>query len=1571
MAVARAILICTVRDHPEQDNNRTTSTTTLFIDCHNMSSTRTSRGGEMIRTQRIRRTERNNRAVVTMNSQQQTQQLGSNNTDTDTDIDLEHHVPVLVPTHEVDDGNDGGSVVCRRRSNNNHNSAYRWTRIRRQQQSQRLTSSLLQSCRYNWNIILFHHWGVLLMLALVASLHYGEHVEQAEAFSLNLNVNPFLPHNTHSRRARTTNNGARSVLLRGLPLPSSSVTPLFLFRQHNEDAPTSGADFSIATPNNNYRDTSSPSVSLQLPEPQPLPLLLSTNSVPPFKLPLTLLLIDNYDSYTYNLYQHLCQMVDRVIVVPNDIVDLAYKSHSHIHVEKKDNDDDEKQQQEVQDYQATWERVQDYLKENHASSSSSSSSSLHVHIDGIIVSPGPGSPMVSKDVGICAAAILANPFLPVLGVCLGHQLLAHLYPGASVTYASEPMHGRISQVQTTVNSMMDQNSNNHEDDVTEMQSAAQQVLFQSLGDSFNVTRYHSLSVQLDDDALSSSSSSSPKVVPLAYTSTMSLSCSKSEECMALAIRHRPHLGVQFHPESVGTTYGKHMLWNWCHFVQQHNKSQSQSQSVPLPPYKKAFTWDNTVIASSNVANVELPSLMMPQVAAPEQERAKVQINSNSVADDQDETETTTTPFQSSASATTSKYQILIQKLDDILTIPLSSSASSGGTTTSTAAGAATTLLTSQEIHQGLYGQHDCSFWLDSSSSSSDMANNARFSIVGAMDMDRGGVIDALKQETTTMTSTTYSSSSNTIQHSGALSHMVEYFGAAINPSTSKKNDNDSSDSDKHVRVLRPDGSTSQYNNVDILSFLQQSLFPQQCCSTGSRSSSSSVPAPLVTEDEILFVDDNHGDSGNLLNTKERRTGSGSVDEDELPFSYRGGYVGFLGYEVRHDSTRLLLAENTDDENNEKRRNAGGDGGGAVPYCEINRHTQETEQSSSSLHSSSNDNIKINSNNNTSNNIPDAAFVFADRSLVCDHATGSVYLLAYADNANNNNKSSRDFHADEAEENASPNPGHGLHPTGDSRESVLQWMTQMRQALRELQEEKEAQRGRSEQEATATADNSHLDPPSSSTSTRTHTFPIPPFLPTLVPRRSKDTYLNDIAQCHEYIRQGESYELCLTNHFELDTVMKRSELELELDSIQENAQDATSNVGTSTTSSTDASPLSPSLRVDPYDIYKELRTANPAPFAAFLRLDPNRRLLMQQRQARSTSTSSAGEVTAKSEHDHEHTHNSSTNIGTSMALCSSSPERFLSLGQGGVLESKPIKGTAKRGSTPEEDLVLSQELQQSEKNQAENLMIVDLVRNDFGRICEVGSVHVPAGKLCAIESYATVHQLVSTVRGTLLQRQDVAYNGNGSGKDGAGADADGTAKAADATTTTTAIDALVAAFPGGSMTGAPKKRTLDLLEHLEQGAPRGPYSGCVGFISPTNVMDMNIVIRTAVVTPSKRVGTGSSSGTSGCGAADEDQGMKILVGAGGAITYLSELEEEYNEMLLKTRVVDQAVTTVLHRAWEKAQLQQRRQASNNDPQRTTTTGSSFITTEDGAAATEKVVASPFVDGHPSSRATHKA
>jgi para-aminobenzoate synthetase len=350
--------------------------------------------------------------------------------------------------------------------------------------------------------------------------------------------------------------------------------------------------------------------------------------------------------------------------------------------------------------------------------------------------------------------------------------------------------------------------------------------------------------------------------------------------------------------------------------------------------------------------------------------------------------------------------------------------------------------------------------------------------------------------------------------------------------------------------------------------------------------------------------------------------------------------------------------------------------------------------------------------------PDAGFIFADRLIALDQETGATYLVAVVDST------------------AALTGAHVPTVAHDPVREAEAWFSTIEHRL------------------------AHLPRPAAVPS-----YDDAPEVQ-FTPRHDREAYVRDIAKCLNEIRDGESYEICLTTQF-------CSELDL-----------------------------------DPVLFYRLLRRINPAPYCSYLRF---------------------GDV----------------------AIASSSPERFMRVDRARWAESRPIKGTRRRDDNDELDIQLKRDLQTSEKDRAENLMIVDLVRNDLGQCCEVGTVSVPS--LMAVETYATVHQLVSTVRGHLKPQVQ-------------------------------AIDVIRAAFPGGSMTGAPKRRTMQIIDGLEGGA-RGVYSGAIGFFALNGTADLSIVIRTAVLTPGR-----------------------ITVGAGGAIVAMSDPNEEWAEVMLKTQPLRRAAAT---------------------------------------------------------------
>ena len=263
--------------------------------------------------------------------------------------------------------------------------------------------------------------------------------------------------------------------------------------------------------------------------------------------------------------------------------------------------------------------------------------------------------------------------------------------------------------------------------------------------------------------------------------------------------------------------------------------------------------------------------------------------------------------------------------------------------------------------------------------------------------------------------------------------------------------------------------------------------------------------------------------------------------------------------------------------------------------------------------------------------------------------------------------------------------------------------------------------------------------------------------------SHEGYLEAVATAREYICAGDIFEVNLSQRIEVD------------------------------------------LTITPYELYKRLRSINPAPFANYFNFD-------------------------------------------GVSIVGTSPERFLKV-RGDRVETRPIKGTRPRGKTPEEDRALAESLLASVKDRAENIMIVDLERNDIGRVCRYGTVKVT--ELAILETYPTVFHLTSTVVGQLSEGKN-------------------------------RIDLLKATFPGGSITGAPKVRAMEIIDELEP-TRRSVYTGSLGYLSFGGDMDLDIVIRTIIV-----------------------KDGRAYFQVGGAIVYDSEPESEYIETLDKGKALIQAL-----------------------------------------------------------------
>ncbi|KAI8060368.1 ADC synthase [Gongronella butleri] len=500
-------------------------------------------------------------------------------------------------------------------------------------------------------------------------------------------------------------------------------------------------------------------------------------------------------------------------------------------------------------------------------------------------------------------------------------------------------------------------------------------------------------------------------------------------------------------------------------------------------------------------------------------------------------------------------------------------------------------------------------------------------------------------------------------------------------------------------------------------------------------------------------------TGNVSMHVLSRGGDGLDDASDVSrFAFQGGLVGYFGYEMKRESME----------------------GYATPdaqQCQCDQHNGNNERVDGHSCCACVDE-------------PDAAFHFVDRFWVFDHAARRSYVCALT--SDDPNASALAFAA--ATELQQP------FLAVPSAEDARQWLNSSNQAILQTLQAQHRRR--------LADDYVHLTPASSTCTTPIPsaagggaTMALPPQLADLLaPDTQHQDYLQSIQQAVDAIKEGESYEICLTTRFRL--------------AIDDHT---------------------------PRDLWKmytrHLRKNNPAPFSAMIQFNDD------------------------------------------FCLLSSSPERFLKV-EKGIAEMKPIKGTAARclqcvcdhtdapcdfGLQCEQRQLIEDErrkqcLWEDVKERAENLMIVDLIRNDLAQVCDPASVQVP--KLMFVESYEKVHHLVSTVRGSLLPNVH-------------------------------SVDALKKCFPPGSMTGAPKLRSVQLLDELEHQKPRGVYSGCLGYISLTGDMDFNVVIRTAV-------------------AANDTihQRVNLSVGGGGAITFLSDPEQEWKETLLKTKSVAPSVKEYL-------------------------------------------------------------
>ncbi|KAL3682963.1 hypothetical protein R1sor_000985 [Riccia sorocarpa] len=915
------------------------------------------------------------------------------------------------------------------------------------------------------------------------------------------------------------------------------------------------------------------------------------------------LILDNYDSYTYNLYQ-LLSVINGVapVVLKNDAI--------------------------------TWEELRHLLYEKRA-------------FDNVVISPGPGSPTRPSDIGVCLQLLKECSDIPILGVCLGHQALGAVH-GAKVVHAPEPVHGRLSEIQHSghplfLNIPSGRNSG------------------------FEVVRYHSLVVDastLTEDLIPTAWTSPSKdcisvsdgfngsvaatSVDSHVTSRRNGSIYKSESfgensgnvgsdesftatsndsrqnSVLMGISHRswPHHGVQFHPESVATAYGKQILENFRNITVQFWKKQSRK---PVSLDRRFHTLQSFVDIgpiSSRDANQQALREGLSLVSCEAKTSYEVK-NSTGISSIQLQG-----TLEGNRDSTLKKCES-----SEILRVHWKK-----------LPGCAARVGGSKSLFCNLYGNQavEDTFWLDSSTRDQ---GRARFSFMGGK--------------------------------GGSLWQRFTYrIGCpAID--------------DKLPGVLRIENAAGQVKET----VLQEGFLKL-----------------LNKELELRFCPEE--------------------DYAALPFDFCGGFVGYLGYELKVECG-----------------------------AEANAHRSS---------------------------MPDAAMFLADQMVVVDHVNDDIYVLALYQEGSTREFSTASFLdkvglLDEkivtvcgVEDTEKMSRVTSVLRTNDAHSKSLEEVSGCEIKGRTLKETGRIAaeiwvekivgkiKGLSQQSLDGDERMHHLNLVSKIKRKDININPV------FVADKSRAAYIKDVKKCQELIKDGQTYEVCLTTQ-----LRKRFTSD------------------------------------DRLGLYLTLREINPAPYAAWMQFGKN-----------------------------------------GPFICSSSPERFLRLDRRGVLEAKPIKGTVARGNTPEEDEVLKSSLQNSEKDQAENLMIVDLLRNDLGRVCKPGSVHVPS--LMAVESYSTVHTMVSTVKG--VKRDDV-----------------------------TPVDCVKAAFPGGSMTGAPKLRTMEIIDSLESSA-RGIYSGTIGYFAFNSTFDLNIVIRTLVI--------------------HQDEAS---LGAGGAVIALSDPAAEYEEMVLKTKAPSKAIS----------------------------------------------------------------
>ncbi|KAF8821853.1 p-aminobenzoic acid synthase [Cardiosporidium cionae] len=1138
------------------------------------------------------------------------------------------------------------------------------------------------------------------------------------------------------------------------------------------------------------------------------------------------LLIDNYDSYTYNLYQYLATINDsHPIVIFND----SFKK---------------------------WKDVE----------------SAYPNISNVVISPGPGSPEKPGDFGVCLDCILTAS-VPILGVCLGHQGISFAYGGQNggilcstayvsllnganlavarfitaciecrevVVNAPEVMHGRTSNVCFS-----------HECE-----------LFDGISQNTIVMRYHSLLVPRKTTCIASLRSLCLITFSCQFSlpACLKISCwtnDSYQHIMGLQHESRPLYGVQFHPESICTVEGYKLLQNFKRITESW---WMHANPTPLRELPIHLPLD---VIPSQQANVS-PTISSSHEAVEELQLMEVNI--------------VKVCFRSSIEEYLQEHTLLKNTQKDTLygepmdmeSIPVDSA----------------TLFSS------LFREYPISFWLDSSSHNNALLADTRYD-------ERRGRFSYLGNA--------YGPLSEIITYYGKnrLRRCHPRCASSLRDLKIHKSN------DSHAKAYDTyDGgfSANIEESIDIFDWLKKYLswFSVELPEARSSSSSSSKQFSRLRFCEwTASVTAAFESNTTLKSSTSHPTVGGIVSSPILiskdsthcnaPFDFVGGFTGFFGYETGEDTAAKRTIRKVQPEGTSK--------------AEFMNNVQPPHRNDkeSVLPMETLDSLWIfadrlivydhkqqevflvwlapldhryalaepeNLAASVDGNSVDCSPPKVAESLLTKCITGQlidediryirsqqqIWVESILDLFAKEIKSSSPLHFLNSLRN--PPLNNALNgPVLGCSNSLLQLNSDAAEELRDgltrtplysqkckpgldtqriskentgknTCEGKEYVNGESKSAPEICGDASKVDKNCNtgmrkgvaehqnllhvSSTLTTHEKNCLIFRP----NHSRRVYMDSIKEILQLIRNGETYEVCLTNQLRADL----------------NAQEA----------------------LDPHQFYHILRKKNAAPFGAFLYYDTRQHVLSSSTSNENTCSTQFQSHPDSSTDDNAKAdtpfRKSSCDINaqpsTFFALCCSSPERFLKIDQNGMIESKPMKGTIARGKSVAEDESNAETLRLDIKERAENLMIVDLVRNDLGRVCKPGSVVVPG--LLQIESFPTVHQLVSTIRGTLASSEFDA------------------------------IDAVVTSFPGGSMTGAPKHRTQSILRRLEEQR-RGAYSGSLGFLSINGSLDLNIVIRTACWTENK-----------------------ISVGAGGAIVALSDTEKEYEEMLLKANATINAL-----------------------------------------------------------------